>query len=91
MAKSFGVAFAPLCRRAFGIDVDEPIVGWLGRRRVLVSPDLRLAGKTGTGGLGMLLESVEPVEAVHRHEPGQHESPKSGGADCLRCVGTPGH
>jgi hypothetical protein len=27
------------------------------------------------GGLGMLLQSVEPVQAVHRHESDQHELP----------------
>src|SRR6202165_142150 len=44
------------------------------------------------GGLGMLLASVEPVQAVHRHESDQHESPDladeiAGGASGVRAGG----
>ena len=42
---------------------------------VFVSPDLGLRREPRMGGLGMLLESVEPVQPVHRREPDQHHLP----------------
>src|SRR5262245_53872954 len=42
---------------------------------MLVPPYGRLTRESGLGGLGMLLESVEPVQVVHRYESGQHEVP----------------
>ena len=57
------------------LDCAEAFVGWVGRCGVLVSPHDRLARIPGMGGLGMLLASIEPIQAVHRHEPDQREVP----------------
>src|SRR6516165_3398619 len=57
------------------VDCAEPIAGWVGRCCMLVSPHDRLARKPGLGGLGMLLASIEAIQAVRGHEPDQHEPP----------------
>ena len=62
-------------RYRVGTDHTEPILCRVGGCGVLVSPDRGLARKSGMGWLGMLLASVEAVEAVHRHDPDQHELP----------------
>jgi hypothetical protein len=43
---------------------------------MFVSPDRGLRRKSRMGGLGMLLESVEPVQPVHGRNPDQHHVPE---------------
>src|ERR1700722_15205266 len=62
-------------RYRMDLDCAEPIVGWVGRCGVLVSPHNRLARIPGMGWLGMLLASIEPIQVMHRHDCCQHEVP----------------
>jgi hypothetical protein len=42
---------------------------------MLLPPECGLARQSRMSGLGMLLAQVEPVQAVHRHEPGEQKLP----------------
>jgi hypothetical protein len=57
------------------LDYSIPTIAGIDRC-VFVSPDRGFPRKPRMGGLGMLLESVEPVQPVRRRDTDQHHLPE---------------